>query len=139
MIVFGGCTSSGYKNSKNDIFVLNLDTFEWSKPKISGNFPTPRHGHSMTVIGESRVALFGGAVESLDYHGKTCVNRYNDLHILEIRSNEWNWSVPNTMGSAPIPRVFHSAAMIEGRLWIFGGECDINHSDLTTLELGKIY
>ncbi len=136
MLVFGGCTSSGYKDSRNDLYVLNLETLEWKKPRLSGNVPSPRHGHSLTAIDDNRVALFGGAIEDSGMNGKPVVTRYNDLYTLDMRTFEW--SLENASGSAPNPRVFHSAALIEKRLWIFGGECDMNQTDLTVLEIGNL-
>jgi N-acetylneuraminic acid mutarotase len=137
MIVFGGCTNSGYQDSRNDLYALNLDTFEWKKLSGSGKVPSPRHGHSMTMIGDSKVALFGGAIEQVGRDGKPMITRYNDLYVYDIQTNEW--SVGEAGGSPPNPRVFHSAALIEKRLWIFGGECDISQTDLTILDIGNSF
>ena len=51
----------------------------WFRPKCIGAWPAERACHTMTTVGENKVALFGGWNES---------GTLNDLHILSI-ANEW--------------------------------------------------
>ncbi|KAG8429886.1 hypothetical protein GDO86_018948 [Hymenochirus boettgeri] len=44
MIVFGG--SLGSRQMSNDVWVLDLDHWSWSKPTIAGTCPHPRGGQS---------------------------------------------------------------------------------------------
>jgi len=54
-----------------------------------------------------------------------CGQRLNDLWILNIDSLTWN--KPYINGSAPIPRSLHTATLIGGDMFIFGGSAQ--HSD----------
>jgi dynein heavy chain len=51
LVIFGGHGGIDYQSTAfNDIYQLNLDTFEWHKPKPKGNPPEPRGGHVATVM-----------------------------------------------------------------------------------------
>ena len=61
IIVFGGTTTTTNANiaPSDSLHVLNLNNFEWSTPKISGNIPTPRMYHKANVIGKYMIVTFG--------------------------------------------------------------------------------
>lgn len=60
------------------INVLNLETMEWSQPKLSGENPFPRSGHSSCVVGTDHIAVFGGKLKSDVY--------YNDVHLIDVKT-----------------------------------------------------
>ncbi|XP_066190544.1 F-box only protein 42 isoform X3 [Sylvia atricapilla] len=58
MIVFGG--SLGSRQMSNDVWVLDLEQWAWSKPSISGPSPHPRGGQSQIVIDNETILILGG-------------------------------------------------------------------------------
>ncbi|XP_042334297.1 F-box only protein 42 [Sceloporus undulatus] len=58
MVVFGG--SLGSRQMSNDVWVLDLEHWTWSKPNISGPSPHPRGGQSQIVIDEESILVLGG-------------------------------------------------------------------------------
>lgn len=58
MVTFGGQNDSGMMN---DLWVLNLNTYEWVKPTVVGFPPAPRSGHTLTYdLERKKIFLFGG-------------------------------------------------------------------------------
>ncbi|CAG8444271.1 11039_t:CDS:2 [Funneliformis caledonium] len=69
IIIFGG-TNGNEINSIESLYTLNLNTFEWRIPKVSGgNLPASRYYHRANVIGKYMVisfgSLFGGVLLSV--------------------------------------------------------------------------
>ncbi|XP_066190543.1 F-box only protein 42 isoform X2 [Sylvia atricapilla] len=62
MIVFGG--SLGSRQMSNDVWVLDLEQWAWSKPSISGPSPHPRGGQSQL---------------------------FKDAWLLHMQANPWTW------------------------------------------------
>ena len=56
LLVFGGRAADGKR--LNDVFVLDLDSFCWSKPGCSGQAPSPREGAAGTYHAGNLV-IFG--------------------------------------------------------------------------------
>ncbi|KYO29224.1 kelch domain-containing protein 2-like [Alligator mississippiensis] len=55
--VFGG----RYRDSRmNDLYYLNLDTWEWNETITQGICPVGRSWHSLTPISSDHLFLFGG-------------------------------------------------------------------------------
>eukprot|EP00475_Leptophrys_vorax_P027820 TRINITY_DN3974_c0_g1_i2.p1 TRINITY_DN3974_c0_g1~~TRINITY_DN3974_c0_g1_i2.p1 ORF type:complete len:590 (-),score=125.46 TRINITY_DN3974_c0_g1_i2:188-1957(-) len=131
LYLFGGCSISVDGLYFNDIFVLNTeqkqlllpwagiphvahierqDMLMWYSVSASGDIPSPRAAHSMTVIGE-RLYLFGG---------NDGINLFNDLYCFETSSCVW--SRLNTFGDVPAPRAGHTATLVvESSVFVFGG------------------
>src|ERR1043166_9362024 len=64
IMIFGGMPEAEV-NSQNSLYVLNLASFEWSIPKISGKIPSSRHWHRANVIGQYMVISFGNCFSLL--------------------------------------------------------------------------
>lgn len=43
----------------NDVWLLNLKSWIWSKQKIQGAKPKPRYGHSQIVLDEDHILIIG--------------------------------------------------------------------------------
>jgi len=81
---------------------------------ILHNTPTPRGGHSSSAINEEVILLFGG------YGGRGFSRRdSNELYALNVA--DWEWTKLEPKGRAPEPRSAHSAAFVDGQLFICGG------------------
>ena len=61
VIIFGGGAANTAITfpSAESLYVLDLNNFEWSIPKISGQIPNSRMFHKANVIGVYMVVSFG--------------------------------------------------------------------------------
>ncbi|XP_055371993.1 host cell factor 2 isoform X2 [Condylostylus longicornis] len=143
IFVFGGMLE--YGKYSNDLYELQATKWEWRKlkphPPDNGQPPSPRLGHSFTLIGD-KVYLFGGlANESED--PKNNIPKYlNDLYTLEIRTsnNNGKWEIPTTFGENPTPRESHTSVAYtckktgKSSLVIYGGMSGCRLGDLWMLD-----
>ncbi|NWI12682.1 FBX42 protein, partial [Crypturellus soui] len=81
MIVFGG--SLGSRQMSNDVWVLDLEQWAWSKPSISGPSPHPRGGQSQIVIDDETILILGGC------GGPNAL--FKDAWLLHMRTDPWTW------------------------------------------------
>ena len=59
ILVFGGCDEDD--NAMNDLFFLDLQSTWWSSPDTTGSTPSPRYGHSVSLLPAVRkVVVLGG-------------------------------------------------------------------------------
>ena len=116
LLVFGGERNiAGTPEVLADIMVLDTEIFLWYPPAVSGKPPSPRAGHSASLIhqeGSALVVVFGGV------RGRKW---QNSLHVLD--TERWHWNQPRIAGIAPPARCYHSATVAnEGScIVIFGG------------------
>lgn len=70
LVIFGGHGGVDYQRTAfNDIYELDLETFEWRKPKPKGNPPEPRGGHVATLLAQKpKMMIFGGWNFSLQFN-----------------------------------------------------------------------
>ncbi|NWU72696.1 FBX42 protein, partial [Pterocles burchelli] len=81
MIVFGG--SLGSRQMSNDVWVLDLEQWAWSKPNISGPSPHPRGGQSQIVIDNETILILGGC------GGPNAL--FKDAWLLHMHASPWTW------------------------------------------------
>ncbi|XP_057665859.1 host cell factor 1-like [Diorhabda carinulata] len=135
LLVFGGLLENN--QFSNDLYELKAQKWEWTKlapkPPKSGPLPYPRFGHSFTLV-KSEVYLFGGLAN-------IGVPKFlNDLYTLNIRNSPLEWVIPQTKGSSPPPREFHTGvAYIDQKghsfLVIYGGKNGLILGDLWVLNI----
>lgn len=107
----------------NILFCFNTHTHTWSKPEVSGSIPGVRDGHSACIVGNS-MYIFGGFEEE--------INQFScDVHCLNLETMEWAF-VP-TGSLPPSYRDFHTATVLNDRMYVFGGRGD-RHSPYHTQE-----
>jgi N-acetylneuraminic acid mutarotase len=80
-----------------------------------GNQPGARDGHTACIL-DDNLYIFGGFEEVIDQF--SC-----DVHCLNLKT--MHWSYVQTFGETPSYRDFHSATIINNRMYIFGGRGDI--------------
>uniref|UniRef100_A0ACD5YPX5 Uncharacterized protein n=1 Tax=Avena sativa TaxID=4498 RepID=A0ACD5YPX5_AVESA len=109
MYIFGGRSE---KASLGDLWVLDTGraVWQWSALISFGDMPCPREFSSATVIGNSKILMYGG------WDGSDCLS---DLHVLDTQSLDWKKFT--VAGLVPSPRCGHSATVIDNMLVIFGG------------------
>lgn len=88
---------------------------EYVKEQQHGDIPAPRFGHTTTLVGSSRVVLFGGATGDSGRYTITA-----DAYMLEASTN--SWSRVQAEGTVPSARAAHAAACVDhSQMVIYGG------------------
>lgn len=135
MYIFGGYRDNG---NSNELYVLNLITSEWSL--VASNDPVPIP--SDKLVGwqyQEKLFFFGGFGFEPDTMESIRVKRARDFRFvpdpqspLKYRRG-WNnqficydpeskkWSCPEYKGEAPTARAAHAAAVVNNKVYIFGG------------------
>lgn len=102
----------------DDIWIFNTDTFAWMQPRTAGFAPTARYGHSMTLVEDGRLMMFGGVSFDAHKHG---IPSYND-DVRQLDTETMIWSRPRVGGHTPTGRFGHSSVLIDdGCIVMFGG------------------
>ena len=117
MYVFSG--QSGAKIT-NNLYQFKFQERLWIRIRTehllrgSPSPPQRRYGHTMVAYGRS-LYVFGGAADGiLD----------NEVHCFDVDSRLWSVIQPASGSETPCGRVFHSAAVWNNGLYIFGGTID---------------
>ena len=120
MIVFGGTASVSPPPDLNDVWSLTTSGSPWTSVTTAGSIPPRRTGHSAVYDAtNSRMTIFGGGLGQ----SSPCAN---DVWVLS-NANRVNgtptWSQLNPSGTAPVPRIFHTAVydQASNRMVVFGG------------------
>lgn len=96
------------------LFCFDTKTLKWSKPLATGKVPGARDGHSACLYG-NRMYIFGGFEEMIDKF--SC-----DVHYLDLET--MHWTFVDTRGDPPSYRDFHSATIVNHKMFVFGGRGD---------------
>uniref|UniRef100_A0A1I7ZNJ9 Kelch domain-containing protein 10 n=1 Tax=Steinernema glaseri TaxID=37863 RepID=A0A1I7ZNJ9_9BILA len=91
--------------------VLDLNTFEWSEPNVSGDIPSGRRSHSAWTY-RNKMYIFGGFYSVDDKH-------YNEL--FEFDPVTSRWSKIRALGACPTPRRRQCTVVLGDRVFLFGG------------------
>ncbi|KAJ8371008.1 hypothetical protein SKAU_G00110360 [Synaphobranchus kaupii] len=94
MIVFGG--SLGARQMSNEVWILDLEHWSWSKPSITGTTPHPRGGQSQIVLDGKTLLILGGC------GGPNALLK--DAWLLHMGLAPWSWQqlrVENEEHGAP--------------------------------------
>merc|ERR1712196_363007 len=122
LLVFGGCAldkSGTMPRYNNDVRQLDTDHMVWSRPRVEGVPPTPRQGHTATLISSDKMVIFGGWGSG----GCQTQDSVNDpkafsIHVLDTTSMTW-WC-PRKTGKKPLRHVYqHGAVALDDTLVIF--------------------
>eukprot|EP00727_Mastigamoeba_balamuthi_P001155 m51a1_g11036 hypothetical protein (359) ;mRNA; f:430079-431222 len=149
--VFGGRAETGGR--VNDAWRLEVSGSDgtWTQleaePAPQGSSvsahlaPAARSFHTVVSAGGSRVVVFGGLSSRATHFG--------DVRTGEVRDGRCAWSTPDIAAlPAPTPRGFHSAAVCDGEMWVFGGggqydeaagASTVFYNDLHSLPLGNLF
>eukprot|EP00939_MAST-03C_sp_MAST-3C-sp1_P001116 g1116.t1 len=116
--LFGGLRGDNAKTGpNNDLFMCKVQNFkfEWSKPDLEGESPSPRWDHSATLFNDNFIFFFGGSTSRQ--------SRTNQSWIFDTVVQKWvHLSHLEKQKEAPQPRSGHSAALVADRyLYVFGG------------------
>ncbi|KAJ0063299.1 hypothetical protein NL108_015778 [Boleophthalmus pectinirostris] len=106
--VFGG----RYKNYRlNDLYYLDLDTWQWHEMSVPQGGPVGRSWHSFTPVSQDHIFLFGGFTTERD--------TLSDAWLYCVSKNEWK---PFKHSHTENPRLWHTACPgPDGEVFVFGG------------------
>lgn len=106
--VFGG----RYQDHRlNDLYCINLDSWEWSEMCVPQHGPVGRSWHSLTAVSPDHLFLFGGFTTSRE--------TLSDAWIYCISENQWK---PFKHEHTEQPRLWHTACLgADGEVFVFGG------------------
>ena len=81
----------------------------------SGDIPQSRFGHTITVVSNHKVVLFGGAIGDIGKYSMT-----GDTYIFNVPKR--CWIKLNVQGTAPSPRAAHASTAVEAmQMVVYGG------------------
>ncbi|XP_075255595.1 rab9 effector protein with kelch motifs-like [Convolutriloba macropyga] len=109
--VFGGGLETSKATADANVYCLSLETMEWRKLKSSGQVPSPRQGHSVSLVNDSLVC-FGGM---------NAGEFYSDVFVYSLKNESWQKIKPK--GSLPCPRAAHASCVIGEKIIVNGGLC----------------
>jgi len=128
ILIFGGGDD---RRLYNDVYVLNADNFQWTRLEPKGEGPSPRWGHTATII-DRKLYIFAG-------HDGT--KRLNDLWILNIESLdnlEWSQPILSPDSTMPPARAGHTADPIGRKIFVYGGGDGKVLSDLYYFDVDQL-
>ncbi|KAI9025802.1 hypothetical protein CLU79DRAFT_803457 [Phycomyces nitens] len=124
LYVFGGCD---IKTCFNILYILDMDTLTWAKPRTSGHAPPPCRAHSCTVVerdsgGGKRthyLYVFGGG-DGPNYFNDIPI-AYQTLIPLYCWTDTLVWTKPLVEGTPPSPRRAHTTCLWNNKIIVVGG------------------
>lgn len=114
LVMYGGHSRSAMsahdKDLGKEVVVLNIDSMLWEKPS-SARTVMPHHSHNATVVGRTKIFVFGGV--------------RNDVATNEVavfNTDTMKWTSPVVKGVVkPMARHGHACACIREKVFVFGG------------------
>jgi len=104
------CVSSQVADAEMGV-VKYMTDMKWEKVGMEGaTAPPARYGHS-SVTHDGGMLIFGGERSSY---------AFNDVWWFSFQQQAWSYLAPKS-ATAPPPRFDHSAAIIDGRMYVSGG------------------
>lgn len=114
LVLYGGVsrngTTTGHDAVGREVGVLNLETMLWDKPG-SARTLMPTHSHTVTVVGRTKLLVFGGVRAEAASPDVTLLN-----------TDTMKWQQPQIKGSErPPARSGHATCAIREKVFVFGG------------------
>lgn len=128
LLIFGGCSipkDTHIPRYNNDVRQLDTDTMIWSRPRINGDAPTGRFGHSSLLMGSSKdqLVIFGGWGTGGCQTTESISNpNAHSIHIFDTSS--MTWSLPKKQNKKPLKHVYQHGACMNDQgdcFYVFGG------------------
>ena len=109
--------SANLNNNKMEANILEKENIDILPVDSNGNKPSPRFGHSLVMINNVKICIFGGAI------GDTRkINYSNETYIFNILTKLWIKLEINANKPLPQERAAHAAAIDENSvMMVYGG------------------
>jgi len=141
MVIYGGFVVEGKLGfNVGETLVLDLNTMKFTYPKVSGNVPVRRNKHTAVLDDANNMWVWGGSV--WDHTGGSSTYASTGTYRADLGDTDnIVWHRMETKGKPPSQRRFHSAIIMDGGMYIIGGEdystrtylSDVHRLDLETL------
>ncbi|KAI9997725.1 hypothetical protein PInf_001656 [Phytophthora infestans] len=135
IIFFGGQSEGIPFEAFGDLYLLCVEEIDahtskkarsaWVDLNVTGNAPSPRCGHTATLLSSDLLLITGGSMGIrqsnglLDVHKLQVTGEVDDLGDTQYSIE---WSEPKLFGSLPCARRGHSTNTIGPNLLLFGGQ-----------------
>ncbi|XP_029474111.1 acyl-CoA-binding domain-containing protein 6-like [Rhinatrema bivittatum] len=96
---------------------MALASGHWIRKDVTGDPPSPRHGHALAVAGNIAF-VFGGYAT---HNTKDEPTYFNDFYMLTVTPADLTWEVIPQEGNIPSPREGHSICIVKEKIYLFGG------------------
>ncbi|XP_041825478.1 rab9 effector protein with kelch motifs isoform X2 [Melanotaenia boesemani] len=96
---------------------MALASGHWIEKEVTGEAPSPRHGHALTVAGNVAF-LFGGACT---INQEDSPVYFSDFFMLTVTPDDMTWEEIPQSGEVPSAREGHTLCVVKGKLYLFGG------------------
>jgi len=93
----------------NDLYVLDLSSWQWTQPATQGTAPSPRQASAITIGHENLLIVHGGRNNFV----------LEDLHILNFENK--TWAEISATGRLPPPRHSHLICVYNSSIYLYGG------------------
>lgn len=128
LLVFGGCTISKdtafLPRYNEDIRQLDTETMVWTRPRVNGQCPTGRYGHSAIVMDKdrSKLVIFGGWGKG-GCQAQEFINDPRAFTIQILDTKEMTWFAPRKLTKKPLRHLYNHGACASGSscILMFGG------------------
>lgn len=95
----------------NDLFCIDLDSWEWSEMSVPQHGPAGRSWHSFTPVSADHIFVFGGFTTGRE--------TLSDAWLYCVSTSEWR---PLQHQHTDRPRLWHTACLgPDGEVFVFGG------------------
>ena len=150
--VSSASSASSSSSSSRSLSLATGPTIKWKRIKPQGKGPTPRWGHSTSMVGDHMIVIGGRAqTDLMDIHILTLSSLSSDPLVSGTRNR---WSTPNVTSSSPPPRrratictyagnaatierrTVHGLSTNSTRILMFGGYDGKFQNDLYQLKVG---
>ena len=109
--------SANLNNHKMEENILEKENIDIFPVDSNGNKPSPRFGHSLVMINNIKICIFGGAIGDTKK-----LNYSNETYIFNILTKLWIKLEVNTNKTMPQERAAHAAAVDDNAvMMIYGG------------------
>eukprot|EP01027_Heterolobosea_sp_BB2_P010178 GEZU01014961.1.p1 GENE.GEZU01014961.1~~GEZU01014961.1.p1 ORF type:complete len:200 (-),score=34.42 GEZU01014961.1:3-602(-) len=107
-----------------------IATSRWTKINPIGTIPTPRYGHSCSLVkrdGKYKLILFGGHASDAPEEDEEDMQFYNDAYEYNIKERRWMTINAASVYNTPSPRENHTAVAFNSdngetqAIYFFGG------------------
>uniref|UniRef100_A0A7S3QQQ5 Fibronectin type-III domain-containing protein n=2 Tax=Dunaliella tertiolecta TaxID=3047 RepID=A0A7S3QQQ5_DUNTE len=113
LVIYGGMSRISNQTQDGlgrEVAVLNVETMQWERPSTART-PMTSHSHTGTVVGRTKILVFGGVKGEL---------AASDISILN--TDNMKWLVPQVKGlEKPPPRHGHATCAVREKVFVFGG------------------
>ena len=128
LLTFGGCSiskDSGSPKYNDDLRELDTGSMVWSRPRVQGDAPTGRYGHSASLMGPSNNQLvIVGGWGSGGCQTNEAINNPKAFSMHIFNTATMTWSIPQKHGKKPLKHLYNFGCCSNESgdyIYIYGG------------------